>query len=95
MQYYKNGRGGGEVSVAHIADDNQKQNILMCYLFCLRILLNIKNKTNQSVTLVDIAIRIYSLLLQIRKYYKNGGVSVAHIVDDIQKQSKIFYLLYI
>ena len=37
-----------------------------------------------------------SLFLQIRQYYKRGGgVSVAHIADDIQKESKTFYLLYI
>jgi hypothetical protein len=26
---------------------------------------------------------------------KKGGGSVAHIADDIQKQSKTFYMLYI
>ena len=35
------------------------------------------------------------VFLQIRQYDKKGGVSVAHIADDIQKQSKTFYLLFI
>jgi hypothetical protein len=37
-----------------------------------------------------------SLFLQIRQYYKKGvgGGSVAHIANDIQKQSKTFYQLY-
>ena len=48
-------------------------------------------------SLLQVATRMQQLsyFLQIRQYDKKGGVSVAHIADDIQKQSKAFYLQYI
>jgi hypothetical protein len=58
----------------------------------LRILHNNQNKTNSSVTLVDITLRT-AYFCKLGNITKKRGVSVAHIADDIQKQSKTFYQL--